>query len=519
MVTKPLIRAAVLAVALTTFPAFAWGTSAKEVFAEVAASVVVVMALDNRGESVAQGSGVVVGDYEVVTNCHVLRGAAGVAVRQAIHWSGRESYRMVAAPLAGNQDRDLCLLFVTELPAPPAARAARLGSARALRVGDEVYAVGAPAGLELSLSRGVVSQLRSAFGKRSAPLVQTDAAISPGSSGGGLFNEAGELVGITTFKFQGENLNFAMPAEWVEELLAQARSETSQATARTVCVAEPNYDCVLDLALDAAKSFDEPSLRSEALLKIAEVQGDVGDIPGVRRTLGVAGLEIGADIENLAKIAIAQANVGDQQAADRTFSTLRAIADGITEYPRHPSHGDALGYLAAVLAARGQVPEAVKVISRIGSGECGHRFGFEQIIRALAEAGKSRTALMIASSIGDECNYWAFVNIAHEQLKAGRFEDTKKILLMPTDCRSISECQSGILQIAIWQLIYGSVQAAEQAMALLFSPDKDEGWFYDRQFISSLIQAKKGNFDAALATADLLPTQQGSMGTVRVALL
>ena len=164
----------------------------------------------NKAKTTGQGSGVVVGDYEVVTNCHVLGKAADVAVRQAADWSGRETYRMAASLLARNDERDLCLLFVDQLPEPPAAQAAQLGAAKVLSVGDEVYAVGAPAGLELSLSRGVVSQLRGAFGKRSAPLVQTDAAISPGSSGGGLFNKAGELVGITTFKRQGRKFELRL---------------------------------------------------------------------------------------------------------------------------------------------------------------------------------------------------------------------------------------------------------------------------------------------------------------------
>ena len=116
-----------------------------------------------------QGSGVVVGEYEVVTNCHVLEKATNVAVRQAADWSGNESYRMTASMLVRNEDRDLCLLFVEELPVPPAATVVRVGAAKALAVGEEVYAVGAPAGLELSLSRGIVSQLRGSFGKRSAP--------------------------------------------------------------------------------------------------------------------------------------------------------------------------------------------------------------------------------------------------------------------------------------------------------------------------------------------------------------
>ena len=215
----------------------AWAKSAKEVFAEVARSVVVVLALDSSGETQAQGSGVVVGQNEVATNCHVIDEAKSVVVRQAADSGGGETYRMDARVLARDDERDLCLLFVGELSEPPAAPVAAMGAAKDLTVGEEMFAVGAPEGWELSLSRGVVSQLRGIHGKRVAPLVQTDAAISPGSSGGGLFNEEGELVGITTFKWKGESLNFAIPAEWIGDLFgvevaAEENSTSIQSTRR-----------------------------------------------------------------------------------------------------------------------------------------------------------------------------------------------------------------------------------------------------------------------------------------------
>ena len=210
---------AVCAGILCASSASAWGKSAKEVFAEVARSVVVVLALDSSGETSAQGSGVVVGKNQIATNCHVIEDAAKIVVRQAADSSGDENYRMSAEILTRDDERDLCLLFVDELSEPPAAPVVTMGEAKGLTVGEEVFAIGAPNGLELSMSRGIVSQLRGVHGKHVAPLVQTDAAISPGSSGGGLFNENSELVGITTFKWKGENLNFAIPVEWVEGIL------------------------------------------------------------------------------------------------------------------------------------------------------------------------------------------------------------------------------------------------------------------------------------------------------------
>lgn len=84
-----------------------------------------------------------------------------------------------------------------------------------LKVGEDVYALGAPKGLDLSLSTGVISQLRQDGNER---FVQTDAAISPGSSGGGLFDSDGNLVGITTEKLvdeEVEGIGFAIPADLV----------------------------------------------------------------------------------------------------------------------------------------------------------------------------------------------------------------------------------------------------------------------------------------------------------------
>ena len=206
-------------------PGAAEAGTAQEVFAAVSGSVVVVVAEDAGGDETMQGSGVVVGANEVATNCHVVTGASAIKVRQAVDTHGHETYRMTALVVARNETRDLCLLFVEELSDPPAAVPVSMGGGLKVSIGEEVYAIGAPKGLELSISRGIVSQLRGVFGKRSAPLIQTDAAISPGSSGGGLFNGRAELIGITTFKFSeggAEGLSFAVPAEWVAELQAQA---------------------------------------------------------------------------------------------------------------------------------------------------------------------------------------------------------------------------------------------------------------------------------------------------------
>ncbi|MCL6481490.1 MAG: trypsin-like peptidase domain-containing protein [Firmicutes bacterium] len=178
-----------------------------QVFAKVSPSVVVVLGRDMQGQPVAQGSGVVIAPERVITNCHVLEEALSLEVRSGEH-------NLAAARSRSDPARDLCLLHVPGLTAPAVTR----GSVRELRVGQRVYAVGAPAGLELTISEGIVSSLRRL---ESDVLIQTTAPISRGSSGGGLFNADGQLVGITAFQFgQGQSLNFALPADWIADLLS-----------------------------------------------------------------------------------------------------------------------------------------------------------------------------------------------------------------------------------------------------------------------------------------------------------
>ena len=428
MRVTPILHIAVIAAAVLTLPTAARGASAKDVFTKVAPSVVVVLALDEGGKTMGQGSGVVVGEYEVVTNCHVLGKAADVAVRQAADWSVRETYRMAASLLARNDERDLCLLFVDELPAPPAAQAVRLGAAKALSVGEEVYAVGAPAGLELSLSRGIVSQLRGAFGKRSAPLVQTDAAISPGSSGGGLFNQAGELVGITTFKWRGESLNFALPAEWIEELRAQGRSKLMEAKWRVECPKNPTYECVMDLALRTANSINDHHVLAAFLFRgIGSVQAEAGDGSAAWQSFAVA-IKASSGIDDtmlrvsaLRTIAIAQAEAGDIAGGLRTAHGIHDAEERVW----------ALYEIVRVQAKAGDLQAARRTVDSALALEKGHDkyvmgrgYNLQEIAIIQAEAGDIAAALSTARNLYDV----GFMHRRTETLRQLVTEHAKKMI-------------------------------------------------------------------------------------------
>jgi S1-C subfamily serine protease len=166
------------------WPQAALALTASQVYEQVKDSVVVVKAYDQKGKPVGLGSGVRLPSGDVITNYHVVK--AGVR-----YMVGQGEKGVPATLKAFDPDKDLCLLTAPGLTAKPA----RLGKAARLKVGEPVYAVGAPQGLELSLSEGIISQLRG----EPPPLIQTTVAISQGSSGGGLFNAEAELVGITTF--------------------------------------------------------------------------------------------------------------------------------------------------------------------------------------------------------------------------------------------------------------------------------------------------------------------------------
>jgi tetratricopeptide (TPR) repeat protein len=178
----------------------------QEIFAAVSPSVVVIDVSDADGKPQGNASGVVIAPGEVITNCHVA--SAGRTLRIKLgdaRYPGTLHY--------ADYDHDLCQLSVPDLAAPPVV----LGDANSLIPGERVVAIGAPEGLELSISEGLISALRD-YGDGSK-VIQTTASISPGSSGGGLFDEAGRLIGLTTFFLkEGQNLNFALPVNWIATL-------------------------------------------------------------------------------------------------------------------------------------------------------------------------------------------------------------------------------------------------------------------------------------------------------------
>lgn len=192
--------------------------TAQEVYRKVNPAVVVVLA-DLGDGSVSVGTGVLfTQDGYLITNYHVVEG--GQACTVALD-SGR-GYE--AKYVAGDANSDLAVLKVEGLDLP----AAVFGDSDLLTVGDKVYAIGNPLGVELrgTLTDGIVSAIDRdvEVEGRTMTLLQTNAALNSGNSGGPLINEYGQVVGINTIKMTSryssvEGLGFAIPTAYMERII------------------------------------------------------------------------------------------------------------------------------------------------------------------------------------------------------------------------------------------------------------------------------------------------------------
>ncbi len=183
--------------------------------------------VNELGEAVVQvrtpgglGSGFIINpDGFLITNFHVIEGETQISVEVYHQNNGqleRRSYKDVKI-IAINKFEDMALLKIDEPGAPKFSRVL-LGDADSLAVGESVFAIGSPLGLERTVTEGILStKTREMQGDL---YLQTTAQINPGNSGGPLFNMRGEVVGVTNMKITfGEGLGFAIPIEAVKFFL------------------------------------------------------------------------------------------------------------------------------------------------------------------------------------------------------------------------------------------------------------------------------------------------------------
>lgn len=213
---------------------------------QAGASLVKVRARLAQGELDRVGGGVVVAPGLVATNAHVAAAGSSILVSQ-----GAESWRATAIRV--DPDLDLCLLSVPGLPLPPAEAAEGIPEA-----GAPVFALGFPGGRGPVVSRG---RLRAVWHYRDGRLLQTDVETHPGSSGGGLFDARGRLLGLTTFTAaRSPRLSFAIALSGLAALEARPAEAPGRPVRMGFTVAE---DYLSALAEDPRNAGEwEPAARA-----------------------------------------------------------------------------------------------------------------------------------------------------------------------------------------------------------------------------------------------------------------
>lgn len=183
----------------------------EDLFKQAAPSVVLIQVFNGSGTQFGMGSGFVGADGIIITNYHVIRGAYTASARLQ-----DGSTNPIQGVIGYDSSRDVAVLKVDNLTAKPLP----LADSDKVQIGDRVVAIGSPVAIQNTISDGIISGIRSG-------VLQTSTPISPGSSGGPLFNVQGEVVGITVAQILGaQNLNFAVPINWAKGYLRSSEVTT-----------------------------------------------------------------------------------------------------------------------------------------------------------------------------------------------------------------------------------------------------------------------------------------------------
>jgi len=182
--------------------------STSQIANRYSSSVVTIIALDENDQPLSLGSGFIINDKcDIVTNYHVLEGS-----RTAIIKTSKGTKGSINKIIRYSIELDLLIAETSLINNTPVS----FGDSDSISVGEDIVAIGNPAGLEGSISKGIISGIRKI---NDYSVIQITAPISPGSSGGPVFNLQGKVIGIATaYLDYGQSLNFAMPINCLRNL-------------------------------------------------------------------------------------------------------------------------------------------------------------------------------------------------------------------------------------------------------------------------------------------------------------
>ncbi len=317
-------------------------------------------------------SGVIVSaEGHILTSAHAVRRLREATIRLA---DGREfSGRLIGLDTAS----DLALIKIEAGRLPVAV----IGDPRALKVGDWVSAIGAPFGLEASVTAGIVSARRTLPGTNGIEMIQTDVAVNPGSSGSPLFNLRGEVVGINSmvYTMSGgyQGVSFALPIDAAMSVARQLR-ERGRVVRGQLGLGVQEMTPTLALAFGLSRAAG------------AIVVSTAGGGPAERAGLRVGDIVLGVGERDDMRYADIQQAIADRtpgttvQVGVWRSGTLRRVAIEVTELanasalpPVEPRQGDRLGLIVAEAPPRAvpgaddavlEVREAHGIALRAGIG-------------------------------------------------------------------------------------------------------------------------------------------------------
>ncbi len=225
---------------------------AEDIAEKALAATVYLEMKDTNGKTLGIGSGFFVKPNLIATNYHVIEGAAKGTAKLV----GKSTTYNIEGVTATDKTNDLAILKVTALGIKPLS----LGDSDKVRTGETVYVAGNPKGLEGTFSNGIISSKRSEDTKER---LQMTAPISPGSSGGPVLNKKGEVIGVSFAghpALDAQNLNFAIPSEYLKKLLKQPKpvkplSEEKQSISAETYLLWGNVKCVFDDYAGAIKDY------------------------------------------------------------------------------------------------------------------------------------------------------------------------------------------------------------------------------------------------------------------------
>lgn len=254
-------RALPLLIAYTLAP-LAFSQSVQEIARVGLSSTVTVIAYGHPSGDYSTGSGFLVAPNLVLTNHHVIEGQTSMSV--FLVGSSRE--HLVEAVVLRDAELDLALLAVNQ----PLGPVLELREGNRPEIGETVYAIGSPLGLEGTFTQGIVSSYRP-FSDMT--LMQITAPISPGSSGGPVLDSNGRVAGVVVATMsEGQNLNFAIPVALARAFLARQPAPVSGQRVSTdgqgsdSPLPSPSFDCEL------AESWSERAICSSAYLAQLDVR-------------------------------------------------------------------------------------------------------------------------------------------------------------------------------------------------------------------------------------------------------